>query len=57
MRQIGYTPESMINLKAAIDQTNSERPVPSQKSAEDCRLKFLSLIDAPQALADKAVHK
>ena len=62
MRQVGYTPESMIDLKAAIDQTNAERPggLPpggSQKTPEECRLKFLSLIDAPQALADKAVNE
>ena len=39
LRQVGYTPESMLNLKLLIDQTSAERPV--AKTPEQCRTKFL----------------
>ena len=55
LRVIGYHPESVVQLKSLIDQTNSERPVAEQYNDDACRIKFLSLIDTPTALADKAV--
>ena len=40
-------------LKHLIDRTNRERNPPYPP--EDCRIKFLELIDTPQALVDKAI--
>ena len=55
LRVVGYNPESMVQLKSLIDQTNSERPTADRFNDDACRIKFLSLIDSPTALADKAV--
>ena len=53
LRVIGYNPESMIQLRSLIDTTNLQRDVAHDDY--DCRLKFLSLIDHPQPLVDKAL--
>ena len=44
----------MLKLKSAISQLNMERPAAVQYTDEQCRIKFISLIDAPQSLVDKA---
>ena len=46
-----------MKLKSAISQLNMERPAALQFSDEQCRIKFLSLIDAPQSLVDKATEE
>ena len=55
LRVVGYNPESMVQLKSLIDQTNSKRPAADRFNDDACRIKFLSLIDSPTALTDKAV--
>ena len=57
MRHVGNNMESLISLKALIDQTNDERPVPDQFTEEDCRLKFLRMIDTPRQLVDIAIRE
>ena len=47
----------MIGLKALIDQTNQERPGPVRKTPEECRIKFLSLIEGHTALVNKAISE
>ena len=55
LRKVGYTPESMIELKNLIDSTNMQ--LTTVHPANVCRLKFLQLIDTPAALVDKAVSE
>ena len=57
LRQVGYVEESMLKLKSAISQLNMERPAAVQFTDEQCRIKFLSLIDTPQSLVDKATEE
>ena len=57
LRQVGYSEESMLKLKAAVTQLNLERPAGDQFTDEQCRIKFLSLIDTPQSLVDKAIEE
>ena len=57
LKAVGYTAESMIGLKALIDQTNQERPGPVRKTPEECRIKFLSLIEGHTALVNKAISE
>jgi hypothetical protein len=47
----------MLKLKAAVTQLNLERPAGDQFTDEQCRIKFLSLIDTPQSLVDKAIEE
>ena len=47
----------MLKLKSAISQLNMERPAAVQFTDEQCRIKFLSLIDTPQSLVDKATEE
>ena len=56
LRQLAISPETILNLQMVINRTNAERPVGTERyTADQCRLKFLQLIDHPTALADKAV--
>lgn len=60
LRQVEINAETILNLQMRINRTNAEsnaeRPLGTERYLEDqCRLKFLQLIDHPPALADKAV--
>ena len=56
LRQLAINPETILNPQMVINRTNAERPVGTERyTADQCRLKFLQLIDHPTALADKAV--
>ena len=58
LRQLAINPETILNLQMVINRTNAERPVGTERyTADQCRLKFLQLIDHPTALADKAVSE
>ena len=50
---LGDNPETLMQFKELIDRTNRERLVP--KTAEECRIKFLSCITHPKPLVERAL--
>ena len=53
MRRLGDNLETLMQSKELIDRTNRERSVP--KTAEECRIKFLSCITHPKPLVERAL--